>query len=253
MSVQDRIENDLFFASVARRHGPASVPEDVFYAGRPRPPPETSLVQLAAATPMRYGLVLFALGWASILFQRNFLQQLVFGAPVFEELAKLGPAIVLVTLLRLRSPLARAPVAWLSGAAFGYLEHVLTYADEDPLLFTGRILFHAGSAALSMVVFTAIEHAPDVRSRWVSTAPSTLLHWANNFGALVLGIASIVAPALDAVARVLPFVATAAIYALLCFALGSRGPFEAFVARAIALAVPRLGLRLGEERGLQQL
>lgn len=253
MRVRDRFENDLFFAAAAARHGPASVPEGVFYASVERPPPETSLADIVVATPMRYGLVVFALGWASILFQRSFLQQLVVGAPVFEELAKLGPPIVLVTLLRARSPLVRVPLAWLSGAAFGVFEHAFTYAAEDPSIFAGRIMFHGGSAALSMVVFTAVEGAVDVRARWVSTAASTLFHWANNFSAVVLGLGSLLVPILDTVATGLSLGITAAIYACVIFALAFRARFEHLVSQGLGVAIPRLGFGRAQERGVEQV
>lgn len=188
-----RVPNAAFFAESSGNPPPASVPEDVFYAG-PRPEPEPGLALRTARTPLRFGIVIFLVGWAGILFQASFLQQVVFGAPVFEELAKFGPALVVAALVGARSTWIRLPLAWASGAAFGVFEHFTTYPDEVVYMFVDRVAFHAGTTGLSMLFFGVFDAMPDVRARWASTALPTLLHWANNFGAVVLAFASAATP-----------------------------------------------------------
>lgn len=151
-----------------------------------RPPP--SRFSFLPRRLFVYGVVLFVAGWAGILFQRGFLRQLIVGAPLFEELAKLGPALVVVGILRLRPVALRLPFAWASGAAFGLVEHALTYAEEPPLFLGLRVAFHLATCGLSMAAFTLLEAFADARVRWGATIPSSLLHAANNFGALLFAI-----------------------------------------------------------------
>jgi len=186
----------------------ASIPEDEFYA-TPRPAPKQTIARLR---PVRLGGLLFAIGWAGILLQRNFLQQLVVGAPVFEEFAKFGPALVMVSMLGATRLAARLPYAWLSGAAFGAFEHYFSYAGEGLTYFGVRVAFHAGAAGLSMAAYGLYEQAADGRMRWFATLPSTLLHWANNFGVLALAVAFSWTAYTDAVQEVWSMLVTSAVF-----------------------------------------
>jgi len=241
----ERVPNEVFYATPEAATRVAVVPEDVFYARRQRPPVEVPVAVKAAATPVRFALILFLVGWAGIIFQRGFLQQVVFGAPVFEELAKFGPPLLLVSLLGIRSVWLRLPLALLSGAGFGVFEHYATYAAEDAVMFAERVTFHAVSPALSMLTWGALEDLPDVRARWAATIPATLFHWANNFLAVVLGIGSALA-GLDAYAEpvgvAVASVITGTMIGLLLVGLAARRRFEARVRRTLSSAMPRLGL-----------
>lgn len=257
-ALRDRIENDVFFASDDRPRAPPTIPEAVFYAHRPRPPAEVPVAVRAAATPMRFALVVFLVGWAGILFQAGLFQQIVFGAPVFEELAKLGPALIAALLLRARTLWVRVPLALASGAAFGVMEHYVTYVEEDTVTYAGRVVFHALAPALSIVVYTALEDYPDVRARWASTIPATLFHWANNFAAVLFGFGSIFAPfSLDAVALGWSGLVTASMGVLLVVALVLRPKVEIGMRRALEAAMPKLGFVrptiVPEERRLDDL
>ncbi|GEM_PF-5376140 len=150
-----------------------------------RPAPrQATFFERAPANPLAFGAVLFLVGWAGILFQHGVLRQLVVGAPLFEEMAKLGLALALVALLGIRATWLRMPFAWASGAAFGVLEHFLTYADEPALFWELRVAFHLATAGLSMAVYGILEPLPDARVRWATTLLSSAIHAANNLGAL---------------------------------------------------------------------
>jgi hypothetical protein len=196
----EAIDNDAFFPTPPpltwpprATGGPRSIPEEVFY-GAPRPAEAASeepFTARFARNTLGFAGLLFLMGWIGILAQRGVLRQLVVGAPVFEEMAKLGLALVVVALLRLRRVWLRWPLAWASGAGFGVLEHYLTYAGEPAFGFAERVAFHAGACGLSMTIFWLVEPLPDPRVRWGSTLASTLLHWANNFGSVAIGVASV--------------------------------------------------------------
>ncbi|HUR67643.1 MAG TPA: hypothetical protein VM370_00225 [Candidatus Thermoplasmatota archaeon] len=242
--MDDRIENELFFATPHARTSEPSVAEHVFFANRPRPPLEVPFATRAAATPLRFALVTFLVGWAGILFQASLLQQVVFGAPVFEELAKFGPALLVVALVRVRSLWVRLPLAWASGAAFGVMEHFVTYPMEPDALFVQRVLFHAVSPGLSMILYGAVETLPDVRARWASTALSTLFHWANNFMAVVLGFASVLLASLaDTGSLVVSYTVVGSMALLTLAGIVMRGRFEDMARTILSEAMPRLGLR----------
>ncbi|HVM45363.1 MAG TPA: hypothetical protein VM582_05455 [Candidatus Thermoplasmatota archaeon] len=253
-----RIENETFFASAPRVPPQPSVPEEAFYAGRERPPLEVPVAVRAAATPLRFALVISAVGWGGILFQAGILQQIVFGAPVFEELAKFGPPLALVVLLGARSLWVRLPLAWAAGAAFGVMEHYVTYVEEPAYLYAGRVAFHAIAPGLSMLVYGAIETFPDVRARWAATVPATLFHWANNFAALMLGIVgALTRLPVETVGLTWAGLVTAAMAAATLVALLARARVERAVRRAIEVAMPRLGFApprvVGEERRVEDL
>lgn len=241
-SVPERYENDRFFAAQGLVHpAPASIPEDVFYSG-PRPAPETSLTTRLTASPFRFAAALFLVGWAGILFQASFLQQVVFGAPVFEEFAKFGLALLVASVLSLRAPWLLIPLAWVSGGAFGYMEHHVTYPEEDVFSYGERIAFHATTAGLSMAVFCALRDAPDTRALWATTALSTLLHWANNFGAVVLGLSGVFVPQVHLMGLGWSLLMTTLALVLTVPAFLALRLFRERVHRSLGEMVPRLGL-----------
>jgi hypothetical protein len=195
------IPNERFFPSPSpewppRRADAEAIPDVVFY-GDARPPAEPGLAVRWASRPVVFGVTLFLLGWLGILVQRSFLQQIVVGAPVFEELAKFGLALVVVTILRAKHVVARLPYAWLSGMGFGVLEHFVTYGEEDWATLLTRVAFHTATAGLSMAAYSVVEPLREVRSRWLATLPSTLLHWSNNFGVVLAVVVSFVLPLSD--------------------------------------------------------
>lgn len=258
VALRARIENDLFFASAESRRAVPTFPEPVFYAGQLRPPPETPLAVRAASTPMRFALIVFLIGWAGILFQAGIFQQIVFGAPVFEELAKLGPALIVVVLLRARALWIRVPLALASGAGFGVLEHFLTYPGEDLLSYGNRVAFHAVTPALSMLVYTALDRYADVRARWASTIPATLFHWANNFAAILFGFGALFAPfSLDPFATGWSWLVTGSMTLTVIGAILFWPRFEVGVRRALEAAMPKLGFApapvVAEERSVEDV
>ena len=230
-----RIEDERFYPPPATLPWPppqsqAFVPERTFYAGTERPPREPSFFERVPARVVPFGALLFFLGWLGILFQRGLLRQLVVGAPIFEELAKLGLALVVVGALAIRAMPLRVPFGWASGAGCGVLEHFLTSGDEEPLYFALRVAFHAATAGLSIAVFTLVEPMPDPRVRWASTLASSALHAANNLGALVLALLSLVIDT-SLAASVYSLMITSAALALTLLALGDAERARAFTRR----------------------
>ncbi len=72
------------------------------------------------------------------------------------------------------------------GAGFGILEHALTY-DAEPRSFAAwRAAFHGLSTVVSMAAYQALEPAPEVRARWFATGLSTVVHYLNNAGSLLI-------------------------------------------------------------------
>jgi hypothetical protein len=179
-----------------------------------------------------FGAVLFLFGWLGILFQRDVLRQLVVGAPLFEEMAKFGLALVFVGFLRVGPTGLRMPFAWASGAGFGVLEHFLTYADEPTLFWGLRVAFHAATAGLSMAIFGLLEPLADVRVRWATTLTSSAFHAANNLGALVLEILSLAVDT-SVVAVGFSSLVTLAVVALTVRILLSRDEAQAFAVRLL--------------------
>lgn len=239
--MRERYSNDVFFAGVRRGGQEGVVPEHVFYAGRARPPLEPAFMERAASTPLRFAVLLFLAGWVGILFQRSLFQQIVFGAPVFEEIAKFGPALLVATLLRARSAWVRLPLAWLSGGAFGVMEHYVTYVEEPLWVYVERVVFHATSTGLSMLVYAALEGLPDFRARWGATLPATLLHWAFNFGGVLLGFGGLFLPLGDAISGGYAVLITGSVVVLTLWGILDRSGFESRVRSVFEQAVPRLG------------
>lgn len=228
--MRDRVDNDAFF-----RGGPPALEEtradeardDPFFAHAERPPPPQSVLVALGQSPVKFGLVLFVLGWMGILVQRGFFSQIVAGAPLFEEPAKVGAILALVGLLRIRPMLLRVPLAALAGAGFGVFEHVVTYAEEDVAGYALRVAFHAISTATSMAAFSALEPDADVRLRWAATLPATLLHYANNFGALVFAFAALLVPAIEVVAMAWSVTATVLLGVAMMLIVSRRLPIFA--------------------------
>jgi hypothetical protein len=161
---------------------------------REGPAEETEPLVDWARRPTRHAAVFLVLGGFGVfLEQASFLFQVVVGAPVFEELLKFGAALGLATLLGVESRPVRFGIALACGAAFGGLEHFLTYPGEPLAALRFRLAFHAGSPALSMATYDALHPVHDVRVRWAATVPATVLHWANNATALFLGLVGLAA------------------------------------------------------------
>lgn len=241
----EEIPNDVFFmARAARAHAhkrvPASVPEEVFYDEARRPAAETPLVVSAAQRPLAFGGLLFLLGWLGILAQRSALRQIVVGAPVFEEMAKFGLALALVALLGLRHIFARLPFAWVSGLGFGVLEHFLSYGDEPWYGLAVRAAFHAGTCGLSMAAFCVLEPILDVRARWGATLASSLLHWANNFAAIVVALVSLAAPSAEFVGELWSTVVVILAYVATFLVVTHRARLEHAATAHLARLLPPL-------------
>jgi hypothetical protein len=173
--------------------GPAAMPRLPRWDGAafyplPHPGAGMPLLWRNAASAVRFAAVLAGLGVFSVFIeQADSLTQLVLGAPVFEEFVKFGLALLLVAWIPRPLGVAGAPVvalrmlsAWAVGAGFGLMEHAVSYAGEDTGLWVSRTLFHGAAAGLSMACFTVLEALPDVRSRWLSTLPSSFLHYLVN-------------------------------------------------------------------------
>jgi hypothetical protein len=204
---------------VANAGGPLPWPPPQLAPSSPAPP-SASFFARVSAKPIAFGPLLFAIGWIGILFQRGFLHQLIVGAPIFEELAKLGLALFVVAILHARGIALRLPFGWASGALFGVFEHVTTYADEEPLFLGLRIAFHAASCGLAITMYTVLERLPDTRARWASTAISSALHAANNIGALALAVVSLVAET-DPISTAYSTLVTAALLTITLIILGN--------------------------------
>ena len=239
------IPNEAFFvassthAHAARPQG-VGIPEDVFYGDARRPPAETPLIVRAAVRPLAFGGFLFLLGWLGIFAQRSAVRQIVVGAPVFEEMAKFGLALVVVSLLGTRHLVARLPVAWLSGLSFGVFEHFLTYSAEPGYELAVRAAFHAGTCGLSMAAFSVLEPLGDVRARWGSTLASSLLHWANNFAAIVLALVSVVTPSADIVGQVWSTIVVVVAFVVTIGVVTNRARLEHAVRAQLARLLPPL-------------
>ena len=182
--------------------GPAAVGsigrmDDRDFFGHPTPPPSRILARWAQSRT-KLAAVLLGTGFFAVFLNQAPLHiQLVIGAPVFEETFKFGLAMLLVAWLPARGAL-RIPAIALRcvsglavGAGFGWMEHHLTYASEDQVTYWGRITFHALTTALSMLAYSVLEPAAEVRTRWLSTVPATFVHYLNNgFGVVFVLLAA---------------------------------------------------------------
>ncbi len=166
--------------------GGAEVEGDDFFpkTGDPARGDLKVLLWRLASNPFTLALTMLGIGFFAVFVrQAPILYQIVLGAPIFEEFLKFGLALAIAYPLRLLA--LRLPVAFAVGAGFGWLEHVVTYSEEPQVVFIGRVLFHAGATALSMVAFHILESVREVRVRWFATLPATVLHYANNAGAVI--------------------------------------------------------------------
>lgn len=139
-----------------------------------------------------FGLSALGFGIAGTLFAGStFLEKVAVVAPIFEEYAKLGLALLVLAALSLSSGASAYALGALSGLAFGLLEHAVTYSGETQLMFVVRGLFHALAAGLSGLIYVHLrrreELAPGVG--WFAIAPAALVHAANNVSAVVVAIA----------------------------------------------------------------
>lgn len=160
---------------------------------RDAPEEPDPLVDWARRPGIHAAAFVVAGGFGVFLEQANFLFQVVLGAPVFEELLKFGAALGLATLLSLGSRPLRFGLALAVGAAFGGLEHAVTYPAEPAAALRFRLAFHAGTPALSMATYDALHPVHDPRVRWAATVPASVLHWVNNVAAVLLGVAGLAA------------------------------------------------------------
>lgn len=147
------------------------------------------------ANPVLFGLVAFLIGAIGTLFAGlTFFQKLVIVAPIFEENAKFGAAVIVLGVLRLRDTPSILALGFIAGACFGFLEHHVSYSTESDLQLVGRTLFHGFSAGLSVMVLVAFYRTfpGHISVRWLSTVPSIAVHSINNLGALLLALVALV-------------------------------------------------------------
>lgn len=168
----------------------------------------------AARDPWMLALTVFGFGFVAVFVdQAPILVQIVLGAPIFEELVKLGLALLLANAVTFvlsgfrmdgwQHPAwlaVRLPLALAVGAGFGFLEHSTTYSEEDFWSYLWRVLFHSLSAGASMIVLQAVLQSRDVRTRWLAPLPSMFIHYLNNYAALLFGVGSLQWPGLGTVA-----------------------------------------------------
>jgi hypothetical protein len=119
-----------------------------------------------------------------------FLAQVVIGAPLFEEMFKLGLALLPCAALGIRTLTVRLPLGLASGGGFGVLEHFLSYAEEPTTVFYGRIAFHALATGLSVLVLHGLSAGPR-RLVMACTLPATFIHAGNNTAAVNLALLSL--------------------------------------------------------------
>jgi hypothetical protein len=176
----------------------ASQPSHIHYVPRPFvwTKAEEPLVDRVSRTDLRLALAFLVVGFVAVFIrQMPFEAQVVIGAPLFEEMFKLGLALLPCAALGLRAPIARLPFAFASGAGFGLLEHFLSYSDEPTVVLYGRVGFHAVATGLSMLVLHGLSSSGPRRLVLTCTLPSTFVHAANNTAAVELALLSFFAPA----------------------------------------------------------
>lgn len=158
-----------------------------FYGKAPTLHPHTGWLRRVAANRFKLGGLLVGLGfWAVFINQAPLPYQIVLGAPIFEEFFKVGLALLLVSLLRIRLGVLRWLVGAIPGAGFGVLEHYISWWTEPAELFLWRVVFHSGSSALGMATYHVLEPLLDTKVRFGMTVPGTLIHYTNNVAAVVL-------------------------------------------------------------------
>jgi hypothetical protein len=156
------------------------------------PYPKPSELRESPISPVYYGGICTLFGLWSILFAGISLQRVVVFAPIFEELAKFGVALLVGSVLFGRSFPARIGVALVVGSSFGVVEHVTTYPAETDALYLFRTLFHAMATVLSVAVYSRFESLGDRSLLWIAPGYSMLIHFFyNTFAVLstVIGVA----------------------------------------------------------------
>lgn len=161
----------------------------------PMDPGDRGLLEGLPGRPALFGLVALLVGIAGTLFAGStFLEKIAVVAPIFEEYAKLGVALLLLASLGLSRGGPAFALGSLSGLAFALLEHHLTYSSETELMFLVRGLFHTLAAGLSALVYVHLRRrenlAPGVG--WFAIAPSALVHAANNVFAVGTALAGLI-------------------------------------------------------------
>lgn len=139
-----------------------------------------------------FGLSALAFGVAGTLFAGStFLEKIAVVAPIFEEYAKLGLALLVLTALGLSRGASAYALGILSGVSFGLLEHHVTYSAEAQAMFVVRVLFHALAAGLSALIYVHLRQREDLAPgvAWFAIAPAALVHAANNVSAIAIAIA----------------------------------------------------------------
>jgi hypothetical protein len=139
-----------------------------------------------------FGLSVLGFGVAGTLFAGStFLEKVAVVAPIFEEYAKLGLALLVLTALGLSSGASAYALGALSGIAFGLVEHHVTYSTEAQAMFVVRVLFHGLAAALSALIYVHLRRREDLApgAAWFAIAPAALVHAANNVSAIVVSLA----------------------------------------------------------------
>jgi hypothetical protein len=138
-----------------------------------------------------FGVAALGLGVAGTLFAGStLLEKVAVVAPIFEEYAKLGVALLVLAALGLSSGASAYALGMLSGLAFGLLEHAVTYPGESQLMHVVRGLFHGLAAGLSGLVYVRLrdrELAPG--TGWFAIVPAAIVHAANNVSAVFLAFA----------------------------------------------------------------
>ncbi len=165
--------------------------ESTFWAGHPRPKDKLPFMHWSSRSLIRMAGTQLGLGFFSVFLIQSFiLFQIAFGAPIFEEMFKFGLALLLVAYLPQRMPWLvgwlGVPVALAIGAGFGWMEHHTSYPEEDNLGYLWRVIFHAASTGLSMLLFAILLPLKDTRTRWLAIGPAVLVHYLNNAGGMVV-------------------------------------------------------------------
>jgi hypothetical protein len=163
--------------------------------GEPSPPVregERGRLEELPGRSSLFGLTALGLGVAGTLFAGStFLEKVAVVAPIFEEYAKLGVALLVLTALGLSRGASAYALGLLSGLSFGVLEHHVTYSTEAQAMFVVRVLFHALAAGLSALISVHLQRrealAPGVG--WFAIAPAAIVHAANNVAAVAVSIA----------------------------------------------------------------
>lgn len=221
MSVE-RIDADLFYDPAivgitgATKEGHRGIDGPRFFRHED-PVSKPHFLHRVAAQPWKFAAVVFGFGFFAVFIrQANIFFQIILGAPIFEEMVKFGLALLISTAIlwlmgggRLRSwenpwwLAIRLPAALAVGAGFGFMEHYTTYAEEPLSSYFWRVMFHALATATSMIAFQAVLPSRDLRVRWLAMAPSIFLHYVNNYGAVMLGVGSLLVSGLNVVAQIL--------------------------------------------------